>query len=190
LPSSAALDQAVAAVQFGGFLPPVSASPPNNGQPFEAAPSGSTVPAPIHQQVAAPLLQLRARGDGVHRLLLELHPADLGQVNVEVRLHSGEMKISLTSGSEAAREAIRSALPQLRTDLASVGLAATDISVNLGSSDASAGQGRQPDGRQAAVGQHNPGRAPEDRTGGADRVTAASTHPRYAGPTTGIDRWL
>jgi flagellar hook-length control protein FliK len=190
VPSSAALDQAAAAMQSGAFLPPAPASPTNNARPLEAAPNGSTVPAPIHQQIAAPLLQVRARGDGVHRLLLELHPADLGQVNVEVRLHSGEMRISLSSGNDAAREAIRAALPQLRTDLASVGLVATDISVNLGSSDASAGQGRQPDGRQAAVGQHNPGRAPEERTAGADRVTAASTHPRYVGPRTGIDRWL
>ncbi|MGX7681059.1 flagellar hook-length control protein FliK [Jatrophihabitans sp. DSM 45814] len=158
--------------------------------PRSPYPTGTSA-LPMTQQLSAPVLEMRARGDGVHRLLLDLHPADLGQVTVELRLHGGDMSISIAGGNDAAREAIRSALPELRGDLAAVGLAGAGISLDSGTADAFAGQGGQPGtfppGRGSGAGQHQ-------------ESANVLTDPRRSGLSgsigpsdssmTGIDRWL
>jgi flagellar hook-length control protein FliK len=151
-----------------------------------AAPSTSTTPTAVYQQLAGPVLEMRAHGDGLHRVSLELHPAELGTVNVEVRLHSGEMSIAITSGSDATRDTIRAALPQLHKELASAGLGGVAVSVDSGSAGTTSDQGGRantpipqpnPYGHDRAVETIAP--VPDPRTSRASSLA-----------TSGIDRWL
>ncbi len=95
--------------------------------------------APVADQVFAPVSRLVTRGDGTHRLMLRLHPADLGEVKVVMTVKDGVVDVTLSAGA-AAREALRDGAPQLRSllelagatsgqvvvrDLASAGPAAT-----------------------------------------------------------------
>jgi flagellar hook-length control protein FliK len=151
-----------------------------------AAASASTAAAaaqpPVYQQVIAPVLHLSARGDGIHRVLLELHPADLGAVNVEVRIQSGSMSIAINSGSDAARESIRASLPQLHQELANAGLGGTGVSLDFGSSDSAASGGRESAQQRGADSASTLGRTRESA------IPSATAPASLA--ASGIDRWL
>ena len=145
------------------------------------------MPAPLHSQVAGTLLELRARGDGTHRVLLELHPADLGQVTVEVRMHAGTVSIDLGSTNPEARHSLTSALPQLRAELAGAGLGNASVSVGADSSGGSAP--RDGDSRPApalpttSAADSSPGLSDSRPSDGPARV-------RNQSRLTGVDRWL
>jgi hypothetical protein len=57
--------------------------------------------------------RLVSRGDGMHRLTLRLHPADLGEVKVILTVKDNTVDVTLSAGP-AAREALREGSPQLR----------------------------------------------------------------------------
>jgi flagellar hook-length control protein FliK len=121
--------------------------------PAAADPARPAVPASPAAQVAAPVIPLRADGDGIHRLTVQLHPADLGPVNVLAELRGGDIHLHLAGATEAGREALRAALPELRRELEQAGFQATSLEVApdlLRNPD----HGRQP-GQQAADPQHH-----------------------------------
>lgn len=139
--------------------------------------------APLHQQVAGPILQLRAHGDGTHRMMIELHPADLGQVNVEVRIREGQLSIALAGGSDEARDSIRASLPELRAELSSAGLGQVAVSVDSGAAGNNASPQQQA-GRPAAG---------ERRLEDVEpALSPRSGHPSSTSipSLTGVDRWL
>jgi flagellar hook-length control protein FliK len=137
-------------------------------------------PMPLHQQLSAPIFELRARGDGTHSLLLELHPADLGQVSVEVRMRAGQLSISLGSLSEAARHSIATALPQLRSELAAAGLGGAAVSLDSGSAN----------GQSARQHSASTERPTQHSGPAAASVTPTSTSVRESTTSPGVDRWL
>jgi hypothetical protein len=148
---------------------------------------------PLARQVAGPVLALRARGDGSHQLIVALHPAELGPVNVHVRIEGNLMTIQLASTSETAHDALREALPQLRSELQSSGLSSASVSVDLtaGGSAGSGGSGAFASPRQGAA---EPGR-PAGAVSIADPVPAAPRHRGTGGRSSthssaGLDRWL
>ena len=122
------------------------------------------------------MLALRAGGDGSHQLIVALHPAELGPVNVHVRIVGDLMTIQLASTSETAHDTLRDALPQLRSELQSAGLSSASLSLDL-TSGGSAGSGAFADPRQAAG----------DRTGRPGRcrrrpAACRATTPRQRRP--------
>ncbi len=144
---------------------------------------------PLPRQLAGPVLELRASGDGSRLLNIALHPAELGPVNLHVRLLGDSMTIQLASMSESAHAAIRDALPQLRHELQSAGLSNVDVSLDLnaGSSGGSAGSGDR--AAAEAAGQY-PGRLAH-----TDPVTEVLSRPTTTTSSTragdsGLDRWL
>ncbi len=73
------------------------------------AAQGSAVTAQVFDHVT----RLVSRGDGTHRLMLRLHPADLGEVKVVLTVRNNTVDVTLSAGP-AAREALRDGSPQLR----------------------------------------------------------------------------
>jgi hypothetical protein len=137
------------------------------------------MPDPVAQQLVTPLLRLRSSGDGSHSLTVALHPAELGPVNLHVRLVGDVMTIQLASTSESARDALRDALPQLHQELQAAGLPGAGLSLELGGQPPGGSQHFGPPERPAADVDRPP---PEPR--------AAKQESRARGAGSGLDRWL
>lgn len=197
--SSAPLDTGQSATQQPAVPSPTVAglgvanslapNPQLTSQPV-AAPAGPTVrdypsvPQPLVHQLAGPVLDVRASGDGSHQLSISLHPAELGPVNLHVKIFGDVMTIQLASTSESAHDAIRAALPQLRHELQSAGLAGVDVSLDFNAG--SANSGAAPDSRGGRGGQDSsPARLPQVP------VSPPAIVNRPSRPAdSGLDRWL
>lgn len=70
--------------------------------------------------------------DGVQSASLRLNPPQLGAVNVHITLNQSEALVNFAVQSEAARDAIEQALPQLKTLLEQSGLKLGDAQVSTG----------------------------------------------------------
>jgi flagellar hook-length control protein FliK len=168
----------------------------NTPAPAAAAPTGSTVPAELPQQLATPLLKLTASGDGVHRIVVQLHPADLGSVSVEVRMRSGEISVALSSANGDARASMNAALPALHQHLTDAGL--TDVKLTVDSSSTGSSgffgtTGGGATGGQQGQERYQTARMPNTSALVADSVnTGDGTNAvRSRQPSTsGVDRWL
>ena len=120
-------------------------------------------------------MPLRREADGIHRLTVHLHPADLGPVSVVAEIRNGSVSVQLTGGTDAGRDALQQALPQLRQELADAGF--VNCSLDLRQDAPGGGQEfRQP----------TPVRPTDPGTGGTAPVPA---DPR-AEPTTDRNRLL
>jgi flagellar hook-length control protein FliK len=111
---------------------------------------------------------LRLDADGVHRLTVNLHPADLGPVQVIAEIRNGEINVQLSGSTDAGNDALRDALADLKRDLEDSGFANCTLDLRQGSAQ------QQEQARQQA-GLNNPGRA---GTGSA----AADSGPAAAEP--------
>jgi flagellar hook-length control protein FliK len=160
-----------------------------------AAPAPAAPPQPVTQQLAAPLLNLRASGDGTHRILINLHPNDLGSVNVEVRFSNGNISVAMSSGSEATRAAITAALPGLHQQLTDAGMSDIKLAVNAGAFDSTGGGAAsgQRGQEQSAAAQDQPARTPNSSATAAGSVSTedeTELAPSRQLSTSGTDRWL
>jgi hypothetical protein len=178
----------IPAAQQGPAAHPVSAGQPvtasRSSEPMHQHPAAELPPA---SQVAGPVLALRARGDGSHQLIVALHPAELGPINVHVRIEGDVMTIQLASTSEAAHDTLRDALPQLRSELQSAGVQSASLSLDL----TSGGSGSFGDPRHA-------GGAPARPASGSTAAENIPVPPRHrtsggrigTPSSSGLDRWL
>jgi flagellar hook-length control protein FliK len=103
-------------------------------QSAAAQPPAATTPgpAPASAELKAPLgtpafsteftetVRLFAK-DGVQSASLRLNPADLGQIEVQIRIVEGRAEIAIVT-APGAKEALQDALPQLREALAQAGI--------------------------------------------------------------------
>ena len=108
-------------------------------------------------QVARALRPLHQMADGSHRIALQLRPAELGAVHLEVTLDDGRLSVRALVESAATREVLAAALPDLRDELTTAGidLDSVDLGDRRTDSDGSS-PGHQPDqagrsGRLAVV---------------------------------------
>lgn len=86
---------------------------------------------PPHAQIVAVVAPLRRRPDGIYRLGLQLEPEQLGRVRVDVELGAGEVHLRLHADDHAA-QALRDALPELRSSLQAAGLRPGALDVDGG----------------------------------------------------------
>ncbi|HEX8973741.1 flagellar hook-length control protein FliK, partial [Oryzihumus sp.] len=86
-----------------------------------------------HHQVMTAVSPLLRGPDGEQSLRLQLHPQDLGAVNVTVELRRGEVAIHLHAADGAAADLLRDHLPDLRAQLEDQGLRAGALQVDTGS---------------------------------------------------------
>jgi flagellar hook-length control protein FliK len=59
--------------------------------------------------------------DGVHEARLQLNPADMGPVRVDIQLDGTAAQVSLTAGNDETRQALQDALPGLAGSLRDAG---------------------------------------------------------------------
>jgi flagellar hook-length control protein FliK len=75
---------------------------------------------------------LRLDADGVHRLTVQLHPVDLGPVQVVAEIRNGDINVQLTGSTDAGSDALRNALGDLRRELESSGFANCTLDLRQG----------------------------------------------------------
>ena len=89
-----------------------------SSEPTQASGKAPTTTA---YQLAENIAPLRRGPDGVHRLTVLLHPADLGAVQVVAEIRGGEISLQLAGTTEVGWQALTASLPQLRKELADAG---------------------------------------------------------------------
>jgi flagellar hook-length control protein FliK len=132
-----------------------------------------------HQQVAGAVAALRTGADGTHHIVLQLHPDDLGPVNIVARLSHGDLTVSLTSGTDAARAALHDGMNQLRDDLRQAGFNTVAVSVDAGGTGDARPGSDEPGDRQPTPSQSDRPDPPRPQRPAA--MTRAGD---------GVDRWL
>jgi hypothetical protein len=163
------------------------------------AAGGSAVGSPA-AQLAAQVVPLRRDGDGTHRLTVQLQPVGLGPVSVTAEIRGTDIQLHLAGGTDAGRDALRSALPQLHQELTQAGFTTTTVDLqntptNYGTPT---GPGGWPGGGApgGAPGGGWPGGAGRGHGGPAERGTPTSMPespptndpvPRRGAGTTGLD---
>ena len=68
------------------------------------------------------IVPLRLDADGVHRLTVNLHPADLGPVQVVAEIRNGDINLQLAGTTDAGNAALRDSLADLKRELNQVRL--------------------------------------------------------------------
>lgn len=91
---------------------------------------------PEWQQSVSQHITLFTR-QGQHSAELKLHPQDLGQVTISMKVEDNQAQLQMVSGHGHVRAALEAALPQLRSQLADSGIQLTQSSI---SGDTSGGQ--------------------------------------------------
>lgn len=117
---------------------------PAAGAEATTAPAAPAAPAPFDPaeaspatQVAEALRDVRRLSDGTHRLSLQLHPEDLGAVQLEIALREGRLHLRAVAQTEAGRSALQSSIPELRSELLDAGVDAGSLEVGGETADGS-----------------------------------------------------
>ena len=84
-------------------------------------------------QLATRITPLKLDADGVHRLTVNLHPVDLGPVQVVAEIRNGEINLQLSSSTDAGHDSLRDSLDQLRRELEQSGFSNTNLDLRQGS---------------------------------------------------------
>jgi flagellar hook-length control protein FliK len=126
-PAAAALPAAGAVVVPAQPAPVVPAGPA-----LAAAPAP---PVPVQHQVFAAVVPLLRGDDGSYGVQLQLHPHDLGAVQVTVDVRHGEISVQLHAADPAAQDALRDGLSDLRRQLEDQGLRTGSLEVGSGGAD-------------------------------------------------------
>jgi flagellar hook-length control protein FliK len=164
--------------------PVVASQPVTASQPISQPATAQSAPAdplPVSHQLSGPVLSLRTAGNGSHQLTIALHPAELGPVNLHVRIVGDSMAIQLASTSEGAHDALREALPQLRQELQAAGLGNVDLSLDLGGA---------PSGNHAQAGNHTQAGSRQPEAGYQTEQPIRTAPRRSTATESGLDRWL
>lgn len=156
--------------ETGAALPATSAPTTPASAPVAAAQASSPAqaPAPLATQLTGQLTHLRQLPQGDHVMTLTVNPETFGPVRVVAHISHEGVHLELFGASDQARAALRAALPDLRRDLAGLGL---EPRLDLGSQSQSGQQGQQ-----SALGDPN-GFGPRSGRGGTSTGTAAHAVP-------------
>lgn len=133
------------------------ASPaPATAEVAAPAPAGPT--PPVARQLVDHVAPLVEGPDGTHELTIELRPATLGRVQLEVTLEDGVLHVRVHADDPASRRLLGQSLGDLRSALADAGISTGNLDV----------------GDPGSGGSRTAGRDAADRTGpgASDRSTA------------------
>ena len=97
-------------------------------------------------QVMRVIAPLRHAADGSYRLAVQLHPAELGRVSLDIELRQGSVHLRIDAENDQARDALRAALPDLRRELEASGFRTGALDLGSRSDGGSPGQPFSPDG--------------------------------------------
>jgi hypothetical protein len=119
------------------------------------------------------LVPLRRDADGIHRLTVHLHPADLGLVSLVAEIRNGEVHLQLVGATEAGRDALREALPALRRELQQGGF--SQCSLDLGQNAPPGGNAHR--GEPTGWARSTSGKPAETQEPTATEATPTTTEP-------------
>ncbi len=108
------------------LLAPAGAPAQNSG----AAPGAGPVPTGFEQAVGQRLVWMAQHGS--RDALLQLHPEHLGALEVHLKMDGDTAQVTLSSPHAPVREALHSAVPQLRNLLGAAGLNLGQVNVDAG----------------------------------------------------------
>ncbi|EKK3956668.1 flagellar hook length control protein FliK [Salmonella enterica] len=152
------VDSAPSPVTAGAAMPTLSSA---TAQPLPVA-SAPVLSAPLGshewQQTLSQQVTLFTR-QGQQSAQLRLHPEELGQVHISLKLDDNQAQLQMVSPHSHVRAALEAALPMLRTQLAESGIQLGQSSI---SSESFAGQ------QQSSSQQQPPARAPRADTFSAE----------------------
>ncbi|EAM2889185.1 flagellar hook length control protein FliK [Salmonella enterica] len=152
------VDSAPTPVTPGAAMPTLSSA---TAQPLPVA-SAPVLSAPLGshewQQTLSQQVTLFTR-QGQQSAQLRLHPEELGQVHISLKLDDNQAQLQMVSPHSHVRAALEAALPMLRTQLAESGIQLGQSSI---SSESFAGQ------QQSSSQQQPPARAPRADTFSAE----------------------
>jgi flagellar hook-length control protein FliK len=100
------------------------------------APAGYTrdrIDQPIHDESFPRVLGLKVERwvqDGVQRVWLDVHPADMGPVAISIALNGQQAELNFGAESATARQAIEFSLPELAAALQNAGLTLSGGSIS------------------------------------------------------------
>ncbi|ASS65714.1 MULTISPECIES: flagellar hook-length control protein FliK [unclassified Paenibacillus] len=144
-----------------------------NVQPGAAVPDSAeaTVKVPVHrfaQEVAGLVLKKLdvSSSSGMTEARLTLTPENLGQVDVKLQIHNGQLTALFAADSPAAREAIENQLGQLRMSLQNQGFQVDRLDVSASSqlqTSLSFGQQSRGGGEQGGQSARNGSDRPEEQ---------------------------
>lgn len=161
------VDSPPAPVTHGAAMPTLS-SATAQPQPLPVA-SAPVLSAPLGshewQQTFSQQVMLFTR-QGQQSAQLRLHPEELGQVHISLKLDDNQAQLQMVSPHSHVRAALEAALPMLRTQLAESGIQLGQSSI---SSESFAGQ------QQSSSQQQQPARAQHaDAFGAEDDIALAA----------------
>ena len=125
-----------------GVVPVISSPvpPPTawaaSASPTTGQPTPFLLPEAPHVQVFTAVSPLLRGADGSYGIHLQLHPRDLGAVQVTVDMHHGEISIQINAPDAATRDALRGGLSDLRQQLENQGLRSGSMEVGSGGANA------------------------------------------------------
>ncbi|MGY6499371.1 MAG: flagellar hook-length control protein FliK [Acidimicrobiales bacterium] len=156
---------------------PTAAPSVDAAAPVEAA-GDPTPSAPVEdpwEQLANVVRPLRTAPDGTQRLSLQLRPAELGTVHLEVSLDDGVLSVRAVAETAATRELLAASFPELRAELTRSGLSLGTVDVGpdtSGGDSAAHGDGDRP-ATPAASDPTGSGNAPTPTTSTPPSTSAA-----------------
>jgi flagellar hook-length control protein FliK len=113
--------------------------------PREAAgATGAATAQAVGTQVARHVAVLRGAPDGTHSMTLVLTPETLGRVEIHVTVSQGTVDLTLRGAHEHGRAALVDALPDLRRDLETAGLACSRLAVDRDTGSSASAQQQAP----------------------------------------------
>lgn len=119
-----------------GAVPQPSGAPTTTpaapAAPAAAPGAPAAPPAPVTTQLVAAVAPFWRGPDGSYSLQLQLHPADLGAVQVLVEVRHGEVNVQLHASDGGSSDLLRTSLPDLREQLEGQGLRAGSLDVGTG----------------------------------------------------------
>ncbi|EAY6235216.1 flagellar hook length control protein FliK [Salmonella enterica] len=144
------VDSPPAPVTHGAAMPTLSSA---TAQPLPVA-SAPVLSAPLGshewQQTFSQQVMLFTR-QGQQSAQLRLHPEELGQVHISLKLDDNQAQLQMVSPHSHVRAALEAALPMLRTQLAESGIQLGQSSI---SSESFAGQQQSSSQQQSSRAQH------------------------------------
>jgi flagellar hook-length control protein FliK len=157
-------------------------APPAAARPAEVAPAAAPTPPPastaVNDQLVAVLRPLRHKINGHYDLSVELHPAELGQVRLDVSYDGSAVHVTMHAENAATSQLLQEHLAELRSSLEQAG-------VNAGSLSMADGRGARPD--QQAHASRSAGQRPSiSSLAPAPDAAAEPVHPRSTG-LSGLD---
>jgi len=124
----------------------------------------SLKPADLPQVMLRIASSLQEGGETNYRANLKLNPEKLGTLDIELKLESGRLSVSIRADQEAAREALEAEIERLRSVLEGQGFTEVSLELSFGKDAENSGTGERTLFSQGTEWEESPS-SPDSKTG-------------------------